>query len=466
MKRGLHPVRLVAHHDDDGARLRGEHRIRHAGHHRFPVDRGQHLVDALHAARTARRKDDGGDAGFRTPPSIPGFAAGGGARLRARGDLAQQPARAHRGEILAGHIEPGEQPLQHPVDAVELGRTRAAGKADHADPAAVRAQQQKIAGIDGHAEVLDTSAGALDRRGNDVTAVGDRRRAHHEDRRTAARGQGFQGAAQILDRMGAADLGFEMAAQAFEPAAGDGRRLVENRRPGSGQRRLNQTDGVRRKRRDSHAPLFGASARDAPRQHLARHRERYDLDGRHQLCRRHHRIGCDGRQRDGLVHRVQPLHAVRIDDRHAAVASEQIDPAGERPARGNARSRHGLGDFARGLVLAHVAFFEPCRDDLGYSGGEQMVDVAPIEDAPLLEHAVFGLEAVSEDRAFGLGRRHGAELHAAFPRRRDPPTRSPERAFPSARPSSFRLFRLWTGRNSSTWGRMARTPSAFGSNRS
>ena len=74
----------------------------------------------------------------------------------------------------------GEQPHQHPVEAVFLRRARAAGRAEHR-LAARLADQHQIAGIDRHAEMLDRAADRFDRRRDHVAPVGDRRGAEHDD---------------------------------------------------------------------------------------------------------------------------------------------------------------------------------------------------------------------------------------------------------------------------------------------
>ena len=74
----------------------------------------------------------------------------------------------------------GEQPHQHPVEAVFLRRARAARRAEHR-PAARVADQQQIAGIDRHAEMLDAPADRLDRGRDHVAPVGDGRGAEHDD---------------------------------------------------------------------------------------------------------------------------------------------------------------------------------------------------------------------------------------------------------------------------------------------
>ncbi len=80
-----------------------------------------------------------------------------GARQAAARDLGEKPAGAHPHDRLARDLDPGEEPLQHPVEAVLLGRAGAAGQAEDrrlAEPA----EQDEVAGIDRHAEMLDDAA--------------------------------------------------------------------------------------------------------------------------------------------------------------------------------------------------------------------------------------------------------------------------------------------------------------------
>src|SRR5437763_4388314 len=99
------------------------------------------------------------------------------ARLRPRHDLHQQSAGAEATNVLGADGNVGEQAVEHPVEAVLLRRARAARRTEHRLARARLAEQQEIAGIDGHAELLDRAAGEFDRGRNNIAAVGDRGRA-------------------------------------------------------------------------------------------------------------------------------------------------------------------------------------------------------------------------------------------------------------------------------------------------
>ena len=154
--------------DDDGIGLRGERLLRDPADQRLAVEARQELVRPAHAARLAGGEDDRGDARARRRDRL--------ARLRARHDLHQKTADAHAGDVLLLHRKSGEQAIQHPVESVLRRRACAARRAEHR--AAVElAEEKQIAGIDRHAEMPDPAAGRLDRGGDNVGLVGDRRRA-------------------------------------------------------------------------------------------------------------------------------------------------------------------------------------------------------------------------------------------------------------------------------------------------
>ena len=103
------------------------------------------------------------------------------ARRRPARDLREQSADAHSHDIGGADLQFGEQALQHPVEAVQLGRARAAGQADDrrfVEPG----EQQQIARIDRHAEVDDLAAQRDDRRRDDVATVDGGRSSHHQNR--------------------------------------------------------------------------------------------------------------------------------------------------------------------------------------------------------------------------------------------------------------------------------------------
>ena len=143
-------VLLVAEHHHDRIGARGQRGLDDVADHGLAGDLEQQLVRAAHAPRLAGRQDQGRDLG----------ACGRGlafARLRPRGDLAQQAAHAHPHDVAPGDLDAGGQALQHPVQAVELGRAAAAGQAQHRASVEPR-QQEQVAGIDRHAEMLERSA--------------------------------------------------------------------------------------------------------------------------------------------------------------------------------------------------------------------------------------------------------------------------------------------------------------------
>ena len=77
-------------------------------------------------------------------------------------------------------MEARQQSHEHPVETVFLRRTRAARCADHRTVAR-GSDEQKIAGIDRHAEMLDAPADRRDRGGDDVASVGNGGRPKHDD---------------------------------------------------------------------------------------------------------------------------------------------------------------------------------------------------------------------------------------------------------------------------------------------
>ena len=163
---------LMAGDDDHLGRLRGQRLFGDDPHQLLAVEFGEQLVGAAHPGRAAGGQHDRGDVAV-------GLDLGDGARLRPGDDFHQQTADAHAGEIGARDLEAGEQAHQHPVKAVFHRRARAARRAQHRH-AAGAADQQEIAGIDRHAEMLDRAADFGDRGRDHVAAVGDRGRAEHD----------------------------------------------------------------------------------------------------------------------------------------------------------------------------------------------------------------------------------------------------------------------------------------------
>ena len=125
--------------------------------------------------------------------------------MAAGGDLRQEPANAHRHDLLRADGQVGAEALQHPVETVEFGRAGATGQADHRQ-AFNLSHQDQVAGIDGHAEMVHLATGLDDSCRQSILAVYDGRRAgdQHEVRFV---GEGFaQGLGDGVCRVGAAAL--------------------------------------------------------------------------------------------------------------------------------------------------------------------------------------------------------------------------------------------------------------------
>ena len=171
-QRLLDQFSLVAGDDDDAPGFRGQRLLGHDPDQRLAAEFGQQLVGTAHPGRAAGGENDRGHMAVAVGAET-------GARLRPRHDFHQQPADAHAGEFGAGDLQPGQQAHQHPVEAVLDRRARAAGRAQHRHAAGI-ADQEQVAGIDRHAEMLDGAADARDRRRDHVAPVGDRGGAEHD----------------------------------------------------------------------------------------------------------------------------------------------------------------------------------------------------------------------------------------------------------------------------------------------
>ena len=246
---------------------------------------------------------------------------GDGARLRPRDDFHQEPADAHAGEFGARDLEPREKPHQHPVKAVFDRRARAARRAQHRH-AAGAADQQQIAGIDRHAEMLDRAADLGDRGRDHVAPVGDRGRAEHDHQFGAE-------AEQFLDRFRQSGLVVRHAALGDD--AGAGRRQPLRRHA---QGLVDHLWRKPRQQRRDHADLLDDVGRN-PQRDLARDingrvaqlrfdAERNELYGRDHLAFDHRLEGRERRKGDRFVDTVDAVDRSAIDDQHAGLRREQI----------------------------------------------------------------------------------------------------------------------------------------------
>ena len=172
-ERRLDAFALVAGHHDDRLRARGQRLLGGDAHERLAADLGEELVRSAHAGRAAGGQHDGGNAmgspragssrgcgrvtiSISRPPTPMPVMASRGTSSPARSRISTQSKPFSFGE----RAQPG---------APSTGRPRAS------------AEQQQIARIDRHAEMLDPSADRLDRGRDDIAPVGDGGRAEHDD---------------------------------------------------------------------------------------------------------------------------------------------------------------------------------------------------------------------------------------------------------------------------------------------
>jgi hypothetical protein len=135
-------------HNRDTTAPACERPLRHAPHQRLAIKGRQQLVWATHAARFSRSQDDRMHA--RRPRRRL-------ARLRPGRNLHQQAAYAHAGNVAVRHVDAGDQPVQHPVEAVIL-RDCAHSPARPAPACRLFADNDQIARIDRHADAHNASA--------------------------------------------------------------------------------------------------------------------------------------------------------------------------------------------------------------------------------------------------------------------------------------------------------------------
>ncbi len=257
--------------------------------------------------------------------------------------------------------------------------------------------------------MLDAAADGFDRGRDHVAPVGDGGRAEHHDELRAL----FQ---HLIDRLGHRPLLMRHAALGND--AGAGRRqarlghpqcLLDHLGGKTGQQGRDHADLLDPVGRDANERLVGGRKRGLERS-LAR-RERDDLHRRDHLAFDQRLERRQGRERDRLVDAVEPVDGVLLHHQHAGRFREQVGAAGEGAIDMHALPRHGLGDLSRGLVLGHVARFEPRHHDVLDAGRLQRRNLRGPDQRALLEHERALADGVDRGGAVGLPRRDRAELH-------------------------------------------------------
>ncbi len=306
----------------------------------------------------------------------------------------------------------GQKPHQHPVEAVFLRAARAAGRADHRLPTQA-ADQHQVAGIDRHAEMLDFAADGLDRRRDDVAAVGDGRGAEHDHQFGARFKHLVDGARERRRLVRHAPLGNDGRASGRNARCGDLEGLLNDFRRQSGQQSRNNADLAHSIGRDANDRLGLCGFRHRLVARTAGDRERNDLhSGDHFAF--HHRLECRQRgNRHRLVDTVEPVDRVLVEHQHAGRFREQIAAAGEGAVGAHALAFHGRCDVRGRLILRHVARLEPRHHDVLDAGRLQSGDFRRPDQRALLEHEIALADRMHRGSAERVAWGDRAELHAA-----------------------------------------------------
>ena len=218
---------------------------------------------------------------------------------------------------------------------------------------------------------------------------------------------------EIGDRVFAALFGDEPAAEGREALFGDGAGLVEDAFLEPGEARLDQRDLARHKGGDQQERLACRREVRGPGDSGFRHGERDDLDRRDHLARFDDSKGGQGPEGHRLIHQVEAVEPVAVEDEKAARLGKQIGAAGKGIGDGDVGPRRGGRDAGGGLVLPQIAGFEPCHDDMRQAGRSDRVEIGARQHAAFLQGGRAELQAVREDRPFRLGYWHLTEFHAA-----------------------------------------------------
>ena len=272
-------------------------------------------------------------------------------------------------------------------------------------------EEQQVAGVHRHAEVVDGPARLHHGGRHHVPPVDDGRRAGDEDDVAAAPVKLAHRVRHLGAAVSAADLGGKRPVEPGKPC-GDGtcgrieHALAHPRQPG-----LDQADRARLERRETqHRPALFRDL-DAALDHGARRGEGDHLDRRHHLACLDQGVGRDGAESHGLVEKIEPVHPRIVDHGEAVRFGKDVAAAGEGIAEGEPRPADRACDGLGGLVLAHVLGLQTGAGDGRDLRFQQHLDILGREHAPLLEGAAGQAHAVSEDQSLRLCDRHVAEDH-------------------------------------------------------
>ena len=164
-----------------------------------------------------------------------------GAGERPRWDFGEEAAAAHAHDLARSDRQSGYESFEHPIKAVYFGRARAARQPKH-HPLRNMAEEQQIAGVDRHPEMVDPATRGDDGRRDHVAPVDDRRRAVDQQDLDPMAHRIADQRRQLGGRVSAALFEAQRAAERRQTALGDLPGLVEDALLQSRQPRLNKAD--------------------------------------------------------------------------------------------------------------------------------------------------------------------------------------------------------------------------------
>ncbi len=406
---GRDPLALVSGDDNHRRRMRGERLLGGDADQRFAADLGDQFVGTAHAGAATGRQNDRSDARL-----LPGrYDNRLGARLWTRYDLHQQTTDAHAGDVGARNLKSSKQPHQHPVEAVFLRRARTARRAQQRPAAGLRDQQQ-IAGIDRHAEMLDAAADRLDRRRDHIAPVGDGRSSKDEDELGAGLQHIINGTGECLLVVGDALLGNDRGAGGRQALGSDPQCLVDDLVGKAGQQRRHHADLANPIWRNPHkrSGLFGCGDRAVAG--LRRDREWNDFHRGDHFAFDHRlerRQGCEG---DQFINQIEIIDRGLVDHQDASRFREQIGAPGKGAVDANALPRDRRGDVGGGNVLRHIRRLHTRHNDLADAGQFQTGNFRFADDGAFLQNKARLADRMHRHPARGLAHGDGAEFHDRF----------------------------------------------------
>ena len=178
------------------------------------------------------------------------------------------------------------------------------------------AEEQQIARINRHSEVVDHTARGDDRRGNHIASIEDRRRAVNQQDVDSVTHRVADEWSEFRGRMAASFLEHQPAAECAEPSLGDFPGLVEDALFQSGKSGLDEPHGTGQEGCYPQQRALRGGCRDAALDGLRGCCERDDLDRGDHHPRLDHGKGRQRAEGDRLVNQVQPVEPLAIEDQN------------------------------------------------------------------------------------------------------------------------------------------------------